>query len=844
MKRFVMGIFTLALAGWTAQPILAEDDVPAPAYVVIVGVSNFADAQIKPRKHAETDAKALYDILVGKMNLNVDPANVKLLLGKDATKANIDKATDWLTKTAGKDDMAIFAYFGQGAPIGERAVYFGSDSTFKNRGKDAVLAVDLEAQFDKLKSQRFAAFLDLHFLGFDAGKEKTPDVNTQNLYREFIGNEEAKEELPSRVMFLANSGLKPSLDLENHGIFAQVLLDGLNGEADVEGYEPDGNITITEMVKYIRKSLPELARKFGKTNEEKSQNPVIFDFQSFDFILDYNAQAHPLAFERVEKFRKIKGLEKQMTEEGVNLLNRMPKLEAKQELRKAYQKLADGKIDSREFAQDRQRIMDGIVLPERDADRFALIVLKAARVAEETYVERKSTSYLVDQAITGMYKGLNEKIPSAIGDKLKNIQALKDVDLRKLLVDARLHLGKREDLDSNKDIDAALHGMLGKLDPHTDWIDKESYQRMLKDTQGTFTGIGVQIRKNVIRDELQVVTPIINSPAYKAKIYAGDIITKIIREVDSEGNPQPVEIIPTKGMTTDQAVKKILGNPGTKVKIMIEREGEKEPKEVEITRGRIEVESVMGYKRKADDQWDYYVDAANKIAYIRLTQFAGNSYRDLERVMREMKETSGIKGFVLDLRFNPGGLLESSVKISDLFIDDGIIVTVKPRDGKDVSYVGKSSGSYTTFPMVCLVNGMSASASEIVSACLQDHGRAIVIGSRSYGKGSVQTLHRFDTGGVIKLTNATYWRPSNRNINKRSTKGKDDEEWGVTPNAGFEVKMTNKENADLAEFLREQEIIRAPGQKAPEKPEFRDRQLETAIDYLRSQMRSPKTAKK
>src|SRR6516162_7089786 len=196
---------------------------------------------------------------------------------------------------------------------------------------------------------------------------------------------------------------------------------------------------------------------------------------------------------------------------------------------------------------------------------------------------------------------------------------------------------------------------------------------------------------------------------------------------------------------------------GTRIKLLVEREGHDKPLEFNLIRGRVEVESVLGAKRNEDDTWNYVIDPENKICYVRLTQFSRNTQRDLDKVMRKLSK-AGVKGFILDLRFNPGGLLDSAVKISDMFIDDGMIVTIRPRNGPETSYVGRSDGSYTAFPMVCLVNGYSASASEIVAACLQDHGRAIVIGSRSYGKGSVQTIHSFDSG-VLKLTTATYWRP-------------------------------------------------------------------------------------
>jgi C-terminal peptidase prc len=464
-------------------------------------------------------------------------------------------------------------------------------------------------------------------------------------------------------------------------------------------------------------------------------------------------------------------------------------------------------------------------------------------MVKDQYVKDTNKGQLVEWGVREMYKRLNENVPSELKNRLADAKTATDADLLKLLADARTHLGKREDLDSGKDITYSLHPMLGKLDRHTDYIDPETYQRFVIETSGHFTGIGVQIRKNNTKDALQVVSPIRGSPAYKAGIYSGDLITKIIREVDSKGNAiDPPEVIPTKGMTTEDAVKKILGQKGTKVRLEVEREGSEKPLQFELIRGSVEVETVIGVKRTSDDGWDYIIDTENKIAYFRLTQFSHNTYHDLNLAMRQLTEKAGIRGFILDLRFNPGGLLDSAVKISNLFIEDGVIVTVKPRKGAEVSYMGRGDGSYTTFPMVCLVNGWSASGSEIVSACLQDHDRAIIMGSRSYGKGSVQTILDFDTSSgpaKLKLTTATFWRPNRKNLNKASTAGRDEDEWGVSPNSGFTVNLPTKELNDLQDHLREQEIIRRPDRPATEaKAAFRDRQLEMALQYLRGQIRT------
>jgi carboxyl-terminal processing protease len=335
---------------------------------------------------------------------------------------------------------------------------------------------------------------------------------------------------------------------------------------------------------------------------------------------------------------------------------------------------------------------------------------------------------------------------------------------------------------------------------------------------------------------LLVVTPIKGSPAYKAGLKAGDLIISVTCFEDKDRKPLAVpEVIQTKGLPLADAVKRILGNPGTKVKVTVQREGEAKPIDFDITRGAVEVETVLGHQRTKDDEWDYLIDRENKIAYVRLTQFARNSFRDMRTVVTDL-ESQGIKGFILDLRFNPGGLLDSAVRISDMFIDDGVIVSIRPRVGRELSYGGEHDGSYLRFPMVCLINGGSASGSEIVAACLQDHNRAKIMGERSYGKATVQNIADFEpTGGQIKLTTATYWRPSGKNINKSSTKGGEDEEWGVLPDKDFILKLTPKERDDLAEYQRDTEIIRS-SKAAPSA--FKDRQLDQALEYLRGQIKT------
>lgn len=857
-KRMLLGLMIVVSYLGLNPAARAQDEHPAQPYVVLVGIDKYQDEQIKSRKHAEADAKALYDLFTSKDHLGALPKNVKLLLGtpdktrpsEPATRANILKALNWIQKTTARDDLVIFAFLGNGAPLGERSCYFAVDSTFMNRAKDAVASGDIENVVQNMQSQRSVALVDVHFMGFDSGQDPVPEGNLLNFYKEFLHQDEGKAIAPSRVVFLPNSGMKPSLDLDKHGIFTQSLLNGLTGKADSEGYEPDGNITISELVKFYKKELHELAMTHGKFDEEKGQFPAVLEGQTQDFIVSLNPAAYPKAQERLAKFDKLavdQKLEKNLAEEGHNLLARMPKLEAQQNLRKAYQKLVDGTIDLAALETERKDILAETKLSDRDAGQYALHVMRAMKIVRDSYVKNVNLGAMTADGVRGMYKALDEKLPSAIKERLDNAKGLKEAELLKILTEARLQLGKREDLSDGNDITLSLHALLHKLDKHTDYIDPKLKQRSEIDLGAEFTGIGVQIRKSLTRDQLQVVTPIFNSPAYKAKMFANDIITTIIREVDNKtGKPlKEPEVLSTKGMSTEDAVKKILGAPGTKIKLIVEREGVEKPIEFNLIRAKVGVETVLGHKRNEDDTWNYVVDPENKICYVRLHQFAPNTYRDLERIMKRLSKEVGIKGFILDLRFNPGGLLDSAVKISDLYIDDGMIVSIRPRNGPETSYVGHSLGSYTAFPMVCLVNGGSASASEIVAAALQDHGRAIVVGSRTYGKGSVQTINPFLTPGgpaQLKLTTATYWRPNNRNMNRTST-SKDEDEWGVLPNAGYTLKLGTKELNDLQDFQRENEIIHRPGYKPPDsKADFKDRQLDLAIDYLRGQIRTASKA--
>jgi carboxyl-terminal processing protease len=274
-----------------------------------------------------------------------------------------------------------------------------------------------------------------------------------------------------------------------------------------------------------------------------------------------------------------------------------------------------------------------------------------------------------------------------------------------------------------------------------------------------------------------------------------------------------------------------------------------------MKRAIIEVQSVLGDQRKADSpkEWDFFIDKTNKIAYIRVIGFSENTAADLRKTIVQLQE-EGVRGLIIDLRNNPGGLLRSAVEVSDLFLTEGRIVSTKGRNKAEEVYDAKEEGTLLLpakdFPVAILINKYSASASEIVAAALQDHKRAVIIGERSYGKGSVQNIIELKepggATGALKLTTASYWRPSGKNIH-RFPDSKETDEWGVKPDEGFKIDMKDEERLQYVIYRRDRDIVHGkPGTQPPPKPKtekdkdkkpFEDRVLKKALEYLRGKIK-------
>lgn len=374
-----------------------------------------------------------------------------------------------------------------------------------------------------------------------------------------------------------------------------------------------------------------------------------------------------------------------------------------------------------------------------------------------------------------------------------------------------------KEVDRKELMHAAIQGMLFELDPYSTYIPPDDLADFTQGIEQEFGGVGIQVQLHPETRRLTVVTPLPGTPAYRAGVLAGDVIMEI------EGES-------TEGFTIEDAVERLKGKPGEAVTIGVLHRGQEKTEQIELVREIIHVATVLGDEYTDDGTWDFMVDDDSKIGYVRLTHFSRRTGEELQDAIEQLKK-NGMKGLILDLRFNPGGLLSEAIEVCDLFLNEGTIVSTKGRNVPERSWEAHKPGTFDEFPIAVVVNRYSASASEIVSACLQDHKRAIVVGERTWGKGSVQNVIDIGDGdSALKLTTASYLRPSGKNIH-RFPDSKEEDEWGVKPNDDFEARFSDEELLGYLNYRRQRDVV---GSK--EETEFDDRQLQKALSYLREKV--------
>ncbi len=372
---------------------------------------------------------------------------------------------------------------------------------------------------------------------------------------------------------------------------------------------------------------------------------------------------------------------------------------------------------------------------------------------------------------------------------------------------------------------AAMEGMVSKLDQFSEFIPPIKYKEFQSVIEQQFGGLGVLIEGPPNAKRLTVIAPIPGTPAFKAGLQPGDMIMEIAGKS-------------TEGVSATDATRLMRGRVGEAIQLKVSRMGVAEPLIVDIKRADIQVDSVYGDRMLADSSWDFFLEEDRRIAYIRVTLFGERTVKEFQNALRTIDKDA--QALIIDLRYNPGGILPTAVKMCDMLVDEGVIVSTRGRDDRVSMQASAEAGHElnTTIPIVVLVNDQSASASEIMAGCLQDLGRAKIGGDRSYGKGTVQQVFELENDQTaLKFTTARFYRPCGGNIH-RSEEMTEEDEWGITPNPELAFPITETQELFLNRRwnLRGDPRLTTATDLAPSPTFAGDPQLRVAAEYLQRQL--------
>ena len=384
-----------------------------------------------------------------------------------------------------------------------------------------------------------------------------------------------------------------------------------------------------------------------------------------------------------------------------------------------------------------------------------------------------------------------------------------------VVIKSRIQKYYIEEVDDWRLVEGAARGMMQQLDPYSMYLGPKDYPVFQEHMSGGYVGIGVQFDPRANR--LVVASPLENSPSYAAGVQAGDVIVEIAGTA----------VDPSKGLRESDRLR---GVEGSTAHFKVQRPPHGDLIEFSVLRQRIQTRSVRGFKRRDDASWDFMIDPQQGIGYVRVSEFWENMLGELDQALAELRQKN-VQALIMDLRFNPGGDLRVARDVVDRFISEGVVVTTRNRREVESVMYATSANTIPDWPMLILVNGGSASASEIVAGALQDHQRAAVIGERTVGKGSVQTLLDLDGGrSALKLTTAYYYLPSGRLIHRRPEADEDDS-WGILPD--HVVPLTDTEQASMIDSWFQSNVIESTEGGRAQQSIIIDPQLAKALQLLR-----------
>lgn len=367
--------------------------------------------------------------------------------------------------------------------------------------------------------------------------------------------------------------------------------------------------------------------------------------------------------------------------------------------------------------------------------------------------------------------------------------------------------------------EGAVRGMIAELDPYSSYLSKTEYPLFLEQASGGYVGIGIQIEQH--NGQIVVLTPLEGSPALEAGVRSGDIIVEVSN-------------IPVDARNLSASAERLRGVEGSTAHFKVRRGPNAELISFAVPRRKIKTHSVRGFQRNADGTWNYMIDPDMGIGYIRISEFWDNTPAEFQEAIDQLQR-KGLNALIIDVRFNPGGDMDVAISLVDRFVNSGVILMTKNRRQVESSWEATTETTLPDFPVVVLVNGASASGAEILAGALQDHGRAEVVGERSFGKGSVQSLIPLpDEQSALRLTTAYYYLPSGRCIHRRPSNQNTDE-WGIIPD--HVVEITDQDMSEIFESWLKAAVVPNGDETVPA-PIMTDRQLQTALDVLRAKLNS------
>lgn len=681
-----------------------------------------------------------------------------------ATARNIRAAFAQIAAKAQPSDDLLIVWSGPVESSPEERRWYAADTDHASIAATSILATELKGLIDSTRCASVFSVVEAR----TATKSSSPteDPSDSLSTNEFLG--------PGRSALISWN----SEDAGKESLI-RLVTSGWEGAADRDGGEADGSISVRELSDFVREQRPAVRVYLDRTE---------------DRWLALDPKGDLTAKQRIASLREKNSqgiISDRILSQGIRLLSRMPRFADDRTLRLAYIEFLSGKISLEALEAERRKQLTLRNLPEEEAQTFARTVTEVFQLVRDRHIDGAAAP----RALAGAIEDLN-KIFGGPGaeDLLTLLRADEDSNaeqLEKELLRFRRALGRREEITEPAE-NICLERMLGRLDPYSAYLPADIYRELLEQSSGRFTGIGVVLKENNLDSSLTVLFPIPGGPADRAGIQAGDRIVAVDDQVVSK-------------VGSSAASKELIGLTGTTVELSIERDGAP-PTKRSITREEVAIGSVVGWSRESDGAWNYWLDPNERIGYARITNFTASTADDLREVLRQLR-FEGMRGMILDLRFDPGGLMTAATEVANLFLSEGLIVQVRERREEERSISAFRFGTFSDFPLVVLVNGESASGSEIVAAALQDSQRALIVGSRTFGKGSVQEVIPLSSGDSgVKITSALFVRPNGQNIERRlgGVRAQGDV-WGIEPSPGLGIEIYPEETHLLrVELLRRQ----------------------------------------